>query len=532
MSIRRHNSLLLTFILICRRTPSSATSSSNTPISYKTDVNRKKTTKWANAKPVSYDEGWGDDDEYEYDDDPTPQPISKPAGSRQFDQSLQMGDGLTSPIDKKKNYGDLPPIPGASSRPRANSFDADDEKRHFSSAAVLQQPLPSGSGPATTFSQITGVPSTRNASGPPVLSVQTQLPTHPAVAGLRNQNANVSPAPASGSSIPVLNPTARIRSDSSSVNSPISEPSAEYQAQRDYSPTAAPQPLNTRASPAPQGFTDSPSTSKFPVRKSSLSQTVGPDVTDMTGTPQETTPKPIGVVPASPSGPRSPAVAGKALPFIRPADIYKRRMEEEREKERQSMDSSRPSMDSVSGARSETSESPITKGRTERSSTDSLGARSGQRASMDGGDTYDSGRSRPTLEPVKERKSEYGLEGYNVNDHLQPDTVDPTPHHGLDPSNSRSLDVNIERAPSTSPKLPDLNRMSGFGIDLFGPSKPLEQPSTIAEDNEITPTVSSDDHLYLNDTALRNQPSLGFRSAVDHAFYRKSDSSLPGTPTS
>jgi hypothetical protein len=118
----------------------SAASGSNTPISYRANVNRNKTKKWADAKPVDYGgDDWGDDDEY----DPPPPPISKPTGLRQQGQGLQSGSPSTStPIDNKKNYGELPPLPGAatgrsSSRPRVNSFDADDEKRNFSNTTVL-----------------------------------------------------------------------------------------------------------------------------------------------------------------------------------------------------------------------------------------------------------------------------------------------------------------------------------------------------------------------------------------------------------
>lgn len=119
----------LASLLTMSRSPQSAGGSS---ISYQTNVNRQKTRKWAEAKPVDYGgDDWGDDDEY----DPPPPPISKPTGLRQQGKSA-----ANSPVVDKK-YGELPPLPGASNpRPRANSFDADDEKRDFSSSTHQPQP--------------------------------------------------------------------------------------------------------------------------------------------------------------------------------------------------------------------------------------------------------------------------------------------------------------------------------------------------------------------------------------------------------
>jgi hypothetical protein len=125
-----------------------------------------KTKKWADAKPADYGgDDWGDDEEY----DLPPPPISKPTGLRQQGQGVQSGPpSASTPIDNKKNYGELPPLPGAaaasSSRPRTNSFDADDEKRNFSNSTV-RQPSPSAeapSGPATsTFNNNTEIAATR-----------------------------------------------------------------------------------------------------------------------------------------------------------------------------------------------------------------------------------------------------------------------------------------------------------------------------------------------------------------------------------
>jgi hypothetical protein len=86
-----------------------------------------------------------------------------------------------------------------------------------------------------------------------------------------------------------------------------------------------PPPIQTQFPPAQS--TTSPN-SQFPPRKSSIGQ------------------HDFSPVATSPRG-RTGSSSDKPLPFIRPADIYKR-VEEERVRERASLDSSRPSLDSLS----------------------------------------------------------------------------------------------------------------------------------------------------------------------------------------
>ena len=254
--------LLLTIF----RTPASATSSTN-PISYKANVNRAKTKKWADAKPASYGgDDWGDDDDY----DLPPAPVSKPTGFRQQGQAIQGGQTQSPIVGDKKNYGDLPPVPSETSRTRVNSFDADDEKRKFSSGPVLQStPAPLiPPGPATRFSQITGQPSSRLASSPPALSISTQVTAPSTLAGVRKAIA-LSPDSQSSRGDD-LGPGRTNSTDTSSVVSPISDsrtPSVDYQARRDYSPSAIVPPLHTRASPAPQSAIDSPAAKLAPKEK-------------------------------------------------------------------------------------------------------------------------------------------------------------------------------------------------------------------------------------------------------------------------
>jgi hypothetical protein len=134
----------------------------------------------------------------------------------------------------------------------------------------------------------------------------------------------------------------------------------------DFSPSAMPPPLQTRISQVPADFTP-PINTQFPPRKSSIGQGDLP-------------------MPTSPRSRNGSQQSDKPLPFIRPADIYKRHQEE---RERASMESSRPSLDSLS--------SPT---RDEMTST------------------QEAARSLQPMETVAERKSEY-----------LPDYDAAAPHH-------------------------------------------------------------------------------------------------------
>ena len=98
------------------------------------------------------------------------------------------------------------------------------------------------------------------------------------------------------------------------------------------SPSTMPQPLQTRFSTGPVDVHSSPSATQFPPRKSSIGQGSAP-------------PEPANLIPTASSLRERAGSQDKPLPFVRPADIYKR-VEEERRRE--SMDSSRPSLDESS----------------------------------------------------------------------------------------------------------------------------------------------------------------------------------------
>jgi hypothetical protein len=305
---------------------------------------------------------------------------------------------------------------------------------------------------------------------------------------------------------------------------------------REFSnPGQVPQPLNTPRSPVAPGSVERPP------RKSSLGSP-SPDVRPI---PAATSPN-----------------ADKPVPFIRPSDIYKR-MAEEQQRERQSMESGRPSMDSVS--------------RDAGSPSLSQNALSPQKSQGSFG-------RRPSLGPVSENmepEPAIPTEPLPVNSQrlahsvatVQP-TVQPvnqptaTPEHGL------------SRPSETSPRLPPVTRLSGFGS--FMPSDEEERlgavglaASTAAANaaasafssgsRDITPTMpAKSSHDTYNSSiqpsnpaaelaaerstdapverlgrsadedpsGLSHQPSSGFRSVVHKAFDRRPDGSVPASPIS
>ena len=158
----------------------------------------------------------------------------------------------------------------------------------------------------------------------------------------------------------------------------------EPQGRRDFSPSAMPPPLQTQVSPMPSDINSSPARAQFPPRKSSISQT---------DSPIATSPRP-----------RTGSHSDKPLPFVRPSDIYKR-VEEERERERASLDSSRPSLDSLSSRPRDDLHSP----------------------------TSDGGRHLQPLETVAERKSEYlpNFDASSAQSQASASVVSPPSDHGF-----------------------------------------------------------------------------------------------------
>jgi hypothetical protein len=136
-----------------------------------------------------------------------------------------------------------------------------------------------------------------------------------------------------------------------------------------------------------------------------------------------------------------PISAGKLLPFIRPADIYKR-LQMEQGSQRQPLKSIRPNMDSINSAKS---------GKRPDYPTNSQSPASFE-------DSSNLSRSllpTPTLQPTNERKSKPEIT-YN--------------HQVV--SGSDQLDVKESYQRSITPKLPDLTPISRFRMDWLLQSKP------------------------------------------------------------
>lgn len=448
-----------------------------------------KTKRWVEAKSFSYDgDDWGEYDEYdEYganDQPPPPPKPTAPTGLRQQGQSAdEPGRGFTDP-----QAAGQPPIP------RKNSFDAGDERRAFSTATppplgALNQKTPIDTAQIHTKNGTVG----ESSGMSPVTAPSRQQSIH-------QYSASNGQRPAVAVQIPaVVRQTSAAQSDASDIP----------QHRRDFSPSALPPPLQTRMSPAPSSTTASPAGAHFPTRKSSLSQSSPSEPTGSLFT--QSAPSNM---PSAPSRERTPSNAAKPLPFIRPADIYKR-VNEEREKERQSMESSRPSLDSLISRPGE--DAVPSKGPKERTSSESLGRLNGRRPSLEHlGDGYETGRTlQPMLEPVAERKSEY-LPDFSLPSHGVQSTA-TQPAQSSQPSSTTIQPKPLDPV-SQTPALPQVHRLSTFGDDFWSSATASGAASSSAAGNEVS-----------------NQPPYsdpGFRSVVDQAFNRTDDYSVPPTPIS
>lgn len=255
------------------------------------------------------------------------------------------------------------------------------------------------------------------------------------VAALR-QNSHLQPRTFSHPPAAVDSPTA---SGPSAMRSPSSPPSLHIQT------GANPRTRPAEHASSAQGLGSA--SSRFPPRNSSMShETSDSDAgAPISGSRPESS---LSGQPSTGQRAASPAEArGRATNaphIIRPADIY-RRVGEEKEKERMSMESGRPSTDSVYGQ----SDGAASPSNIARSSIEQR-----RRTSFESHDGSDTSRNPiQTLPPVEERKSEYGME--------------QLPPNSLRGETELSQGLRDQRRLSTSPKLPDLTRVSGFGDDLF-----------------------------------------------------------------
>ncbi|KAI4243510.1 MAG: hypothetical protein LQ352_007018 [Teloschistes flavicans] len=509
------------------------------PPSFKTNVNRAKTKRWVEAKSYSYDgDDWGEMDEYdEYGGYDEPAPPPRPTGLRQRGQSAnrdqpgmyqqqQQQPGYGNPAASQHGYPNMGPQgstqqpqsarsvtnpPYQTSRmPRPGSFDHGDERRAFSAAMPHQGGVyPGSTGATRDYPHDSPVPQNHQS--------QQESPdlqqSHPAEA----QEPQFSPErhhpPSMDNRPPLISDQPRRTSMGSRTQSMTSNtPSVDFHNRRDFSPSAVPPPLHTRGSPSPHNRADANSAWR-PPRKSSLGQNSqldrGYDSHDaMPPAQSDLEEKEL------PNRGRADSDTNKALPFVRPVDIY-RRMQEEKERQRQSQESSRPSMDAIIGDPHSEDEPTRNSGR---------GLERGQ-------EVEPARRSRSTLDPVAERQSEYGMSG--LPQHERESRGGPSEHQTpgvgemVKPAESQKLPQSFR------PQLPDVARMSGFG-ELFGkPALRSEDTPNFSMGQGVT--SGSPDPPQLSgtqpDNILQHQPSLGLRSVVHQAFDTPNDP-VPETPSS
>lgn len=521
---------------------------------FKTNVNRAKTKRWVEAKSYSYDgDDWGDADEYdEYGgyDEPTPPP-PKPTGLRQRGQSATQSAQHPTPQPPPSQSGGrhgynniggqpatLPPQGMRSAtnpQPRVNtslgrssSFERGDETRAFS-AGGYQQGLPQH-GIDVRDAAITSQPPQHKSfpqnndtgfalESPEQMQVDQPQPSQSSFAP--QQSSQVPPRADSKQSqdgartyslggAPRGPPPAQHRPSTGGnrTQSMTSENSAQsFFSQRKLEPMIDTPPLQAEGPPIQPGPAPAGASQPYrPPRKSSLSQQ-----TQSLPSYQATDSMiaPIEQPTAAPwERERSGSSAGKPLPFVRPADIYLR-MQEEKERERQSQDSSRPSMDAINREYDADKSSPM---RTRREG------------------------SLPRLQPVTERAIETELRG-NTAETVPSDVPTATlPTAGSGQGGAR-WDGLLPQVPDTSqPMLPDLTRMSRFDSSFlnFGDEetqpeegKSSATPSRTEETSPITTTPKEAVDSSSQDTGLKHQSSAGVRSIVNQAFDQ-----APATPSS
>ncbi|MCJ1286029.1 hypothetical protein MMC26_005371 [Xylographa opegraphella] len=524
------------------------------PTSFKTNVNRAKTKRWVEAKSYSYDgDDWGDVDDYDeyggYDTGPS----QRTMGLRQQGQSAATSAGVfqgqgqmvQSPVETpeqayiapggqpsqlQQEYGGQSSISSQayhqSSQGRKDSFASGDERSMFSAGGPQYMGPNVGSASQVSAQQDQGLPSGNPqirmpAQGPQMFQHPAQTQSRPSMEG-QQRILGQGPPPASYRGFPYSDRSRQPGDGSRTQSMTSSTSSQELHNRRDFSPSAMPQPLHTQSR-------------EPPLRKSSLSQFDTPRIASESSQSemgaQATTAAYSDMDRVShPPDSRDRADSSvKPLPFVRPADIYKR-MAEEKEKERQSQESSRPSMEVVTGGQPllPRDASPIRSAAP--SSTEHSGGESGTyHSSGEGVDNEPYSRSRSNLDPVIERKSEYGIE--TMDEVNRASSIGPS--HGVNAAQPQS-GVSAERGSSSgSPRLPDVPRMSGFGESFLGSMGNtygnLRDPST--DEQIFAETAQYPTYLSAPDgppSALQHQPSQGFRTVVSKAF----EDQVPPTPTS
>jgi hypothetical protein len=474
---------------------------------FKINVNRVKSKKWKDADKVDYGGGWGDDSSDDGYDQPAPVSADNPRHPawNAPPNAYPSNRSVTNPSPSR-----------AGQRP---SFDRGDERRHFSSAGNFDSPYPTTQRSPFAEPQHDDPPPMPQYGVQPPLRLNTQGPMPPGMPRPGSRGRQYPPREDVPYSAPGGYPQPR-RSGSS--NRPQAD---SYQFHEHH--------------PRPDSRSSNASHSQFPPRKQSLSQqTPAPELGQSSHSPAMS--HASTTVSAGIRDDRPPPV------IIRPADIYKR-MNEEMEKARKSQESSaRASMDSDPnrardpsvGARSTSSDPKESAANAQGSAEDPEAMR----------------RLKPTLDPVPERKSEYGFDNLlKTTNQESIQTADPkseqtgagVSRHGTnassvytdrpDPVSASSLSRNVsltdDMLPSPSQTrtnfggLPPIGRMSGFGVDLplsdNEPSQPVVGASRTSRDGspETSSTGASVPQRELEvDPGLRHQPTMGYTSVVQQAF--------------
>ncbi|MCJ1245577.1 hypothetical protein MMC30_002781 [Trapelia coarctata] len=533
--------------------PSAGPTGGGPPPSFKTNVNRAKTKRWVEAKSYSYDgDDWGEADEYdEYGGYAAPGSVQKPpalhTGLRQQGQRASptgsVPQGRQEVHQSPSSYGEQTYIaPGGklsqlheeqnamgrqpyrqSGDGRISSFNQGPDQRTYSMGSS-HHGMP-GAGPPghAPFQQNYG-----QQQGPPQMRAPGPgQPTYHQPNQDRSRQSLDGPSRPMGAGPPAANnyrgvsysERQRLSRDGSRSQSMTSSTSSmDFHSRRDFSPSAMPQPLHTQPR-------------DHPARKSSLSQdeapriSGGPYPSSANSYPPESSEGPVVSSPVESNDHADTAT--KPLPFVRPADIYKR-MAEEREKERQSQESSRPSMDAILGPKASLArdDSPSSSGL--RSGSDNMRGAPVRKPSFESGDDSEGGRRPKTsLDPVPERRSEYGMEGLTA-DLAAPKSESAAPKF-TQPQETRAPTAAVSSS-SDKPRLPPVPRMSGFGESFLGSmgGTYISTPDSQADTPKATDDSQDPAHLSPQDTPLQHQPSLGFRSVVNRAF----EDQIPPTPSS
>ena len=509
------------------------------PTSFKTNVNRAKTKRWVEAKSYTYDgDDWGDADEYDeygdYDEPPTP---PKPTGLRQQGQSAgsisQSPYGSPTTPQQRWNENVRPDHINVAAQPQQNhglrsstnpqprgnqdlgrsaSFDRGDEKRAFSAG---------GYQPGKTNSANQQPYNTPNVQSPTQFNPNQMRQVQPDLREAQPQHQTPQQRDQSRTeSGDAYNPSAKHRGPYSydeprqavagnrtqSITSTTS--SIDVYNRRDYTPSALPPPLNPQNSPP---LVSGPVPQR-PPRSSSLSQTAQPPIYNAVQGPAEASSDAD-----LPQRERTSSNADKPLPLIRPADIY-RRMHEEKERERQSQESPRPSIDAVTS-----------KGGDQMSTT---------HPSLREEEFHDPSLPTSVMSNPPHQSTETGV-------HKEESAQSSHPGARIQGERGTIEDLRSDQQQTASPMiastnsqnsllpmLPEVARMSAFGESFLGTSNEDDrsEPETTVRSGSHQPSVGPTTVADGSITDLQHQPSSGFRSVVNQAF-DITDDQIPPTPS-